>query len=47
MSKQKLWRIKQGYDGIHKEYEQPEKAENGSGDAEDAAGETDNEHKKP
>ena len=28
-------------DGIHKEYEQPEKAENGGGDAEDAAGEAD------
>lgn len=33
-------------DGIHKDYEQPEKAENGGGDAEDAAGEADNEHKK-
>lgn len=30
-------------DGIHKEYEQPEKAENGGGDAEDAAGQADNE----
>ena len=34
-------------DGIHKEYEQAEKAENGGGDAEDAAGEANNEHKKP
>lgn len=34
-------------DGIHKEYEQTEKAENGGGDAEDAAGEANNEHKKP
>ena len=34
-------------DGIHKQYEQTEKAENGGGDAEDAAGEANNEHKKP
>ena len=33
-------------DGIHKDYEQPEKAENGGGDAEDAAGQADNEHEK-
>ena len=32
---------------IHKNYEQPEKAENGGGDAEDAAGQADNEHEKP
>ena len=32
---------------IHKDYEQPEKAENGGGDAEDAAGQADNEHEKP
>ena len=34
-------------DGIHKEYEQTEEAENGGGDAEDAAGQADNEHEKP
>ena len=34
-------------DGIHKEDEQTEEAENGGGDAEDAAGQADNEHEKP
>ena len=34
-------------DGIHEDDEQTEEAENGGGDAEDAAGEADNEHKKP
>ncbi len=34
-------------DGIHEDDEQTEEAENGGGDAEDAAGEADNEHEKP
>ena len=34
-------------DGIHKEDEQTEEAENGGGDAEDAAGQADDEHEKP
>ncbi len=34
-------------DGIHEDDKQPEKSENGGGDAEDGAGESDNEHKKP
>ena len=35
------------FSGIHEDDEQTEEAENGGGDAEDAAGEADNEHKKP
>ena len=34
-------------DGIHEDDEQTEEAENGGGDAEDAAGQADNEHEKP
>ena len=34
-------------DGIHEDDEQTEEAENGGGDAEDAAGQADDEHEKP
>ena len=34
-------------DGIHEDDEQTEEAENDGGDAEDAAGQADNEHEKP